>query len=155
MNKKPEKVLHALQDADKLYIHYKKLSGLPDTIKLNVDGKEIETDLKILTSINGSVLKDIFKGNIFCKVDSESRPILNAPLEPFKDMLEYLKHHRCWLPSKKGSKIRRDLAETEIRRWRVDKGLGSPGSLMVSKVQEMQKILNSPPDMTKCNKIVL
>lgn len=68
-------------------------------------------------------------------------------------MLEFLKQHRTWLPSNKGSKIRRDLAETEIRKWQVDKGLASPSVLTTKVAQEMQKIFDSDPDLSAGNAI--
>ena len=79
--------------------------------------------MKILQRIKGSVLDDVFSGKIFAKVDQHHRPMIDCDQNVFKDMLEYLRLHRTWLPSKKGPKIRRDLVETEIRKWGVDKGL--------------------------------
>ena len=71
--------------------------------------------------------------------------MIDSDVEAVKDMLEYLRQHRTWLPSKKGPKIRRDQAETEIRKWGVDKGLARPSVLTTKLAQDFQKILNSEP----------
>lgn len=65
-------------------------------------------------------------------------------------MLDFLKNNRAWLPSKKGPKVRRDLAETEIRRWQVDKGLASPSVLTTQIAYKLQNIYNTMPDLSEC-----
>ena len=78
----------------------------------------------------------MFSGKIYAKIDYLKRPIIDSDIEAFKDMLEYIRLHRTWLPSKKGPKIKRDLAETEIRKWGVDKGLAQPSVLTTNIARE-------------------
>jgi hypothetical protein len=67
-------------------------------------------------------------------------------------MLRFLKEHRAWLPSaKKGTRIKRDLTETEIRKWRVDVGLSKPSVLMTQVAKDLQKVYNQEPDMNFCD----
>lgn len=67
-------------------------------------------------------------------------------------MLAYLKKDRAWLPSiKKGSKVKRDLVETEIRKWRVDIGLAKPSTLTTKVAREFQEVLNTEPNGMYCS----
>lgn len=129
---------------------YTRLKKLPEVVKLNVKGQIIESELSTLKKIKGSILDDVFSGRILTAVDAQNQPCIDSNPQAFADMIEFLKQHRAWLPSKKGSKVRRDLAETEIRRWKVDKGLASPSVLTTQIAQNLQKIYNSMPDLSEC-----
>ena len=104
---------------------------MPDLVTMNVRGKLIETKLEVLSRIKDSVLADVFTGKVYQAVDEKGLPLIDSHPEAFEDMLRFVKEHRAWLPSaKKGTKIKRDLCETEIRKWRVDVGLAKPSVLM-------------------------
>lgn len=133
-------------------LKYTKLMNLPETIDLNVQGKIVSTKLDILTKIKGSVLRDVFTGQVQTAVDQKGRPVIDSKPETFEDMLRFVKEHRAWLPSaKKGTKVKRDLAETEIRKWRVDVGMARPSIFTTQVAKDLQKVLNTEPDMSKCD----
>lgn len=144
---KKQKPIEPLSD-----VKFRKLNNLPENLTLNVRGKFIETKLEILNRIQGSVLADIFTGKVYSAVDDKGLPVIDSQPEPFEDMLRFLKEHRTWLPSaKKGTKIKRDLAETEIRKWRVDVGLAKPSVLMTQVARDLQKVYNTEPDFSFCD----
>ena len=67
-------------------------------------------------------------------MDDEGRAVINSQPEIFEAMLTYIQKDRAWLPSvKKGNQVKRELVETEIRKWRVDVGLARP-SVLITKV---------------------
>mgnify|MGYP007125259640 CR=1 FL=1 len=70
--------------------------------------------------------------------------MISTEPEVFKAALKYVESDRTWLPSaKKGSKVHRDLVETEIRKWRLDKGLANPAVLLTRIAKEYQeRVLN-------------
>ena len=118
-------------------------------VKLSVGGQLLEIELKLLTKISGSILKDLFTGKIVAAVDDEGQIVIDSEPEHFKEMLKYLREDRTWLPPAE-DEVMRDLVETEIRKWRVDVGLARPSVLTTKVAKEFQAILNSKPDMNFC-----
>lgn len=130
-------------------VQYKKLTHLPAELELNVGGEIFCTKLATLKRIPGSILDDVVSGRAQTAVDDDGRIMIRTEPEVFKAALKYVESDRTWLPSaKKGSKVHRDLVETEIRKWRLDKGLANPAVLLTRIAKEYQeRVLNQEPSL--------
>lgn len=122
---------------------------MPEKVELNLSGEIIKTKLSTLKKIPGSILDDVASGRSFTAVDDDGRIEIATDSEVFQAALKYVESDRTWLPSaKKGSKIQRDLVETEIRKWRLDKGLAKPAVLLTKVAKDFQeKVLNVEPQL--------
>lgn len=129
---------------------YKRMEiKIPAEVELNVSDEIVRTKLSTLKKITGSIVDEIVSGKHFTAVDDAGRIAIAADPEVFKAALKYVESDRTWLPSaKKGSKVHRDLVETEIRKWRLDKGLARPSVLQTDIAKEFQdKVLNQEPPL--------
>ena len=131
-------------------VMHKRLKDLPENVHINVNGSIIETKLKVLRKFDKSILADIFSGRTYTSVDENGYAIIDSDPESFQNMLKYIEEDRAWLPPN-DQHAKRELVETEIRKWQVDCGLAKPSTLLTKAAIDFQTVLNNEPDVSLCD----
>ena len=105
----------------------------------------IQTSLNTLTKIRESRLEQVFSGKIAHGVDKEGNIFIDVDPNAFRSMLNYVSSDRAWLPADADA---RKLAENEIKRWGLEKGLDEPSSNCEGGAEESQQFLDCEIDLS-------